>query len=500
MRILLASSEAVPFSKTGGLADVATALAKSLDQRGHDVWLITPYHRQAAANRSGVPEIEPTGKSITVQIAAKTVSADILQARLPGSGVTVLLLDQPGYFDRPGLYQENGRDYDDNCERFVFFSRAVLEVATVFGLQPDIVHTNDWQTGLVPALLQIEYRKRPQFQHTASVFTIHNMAFQGQFWHWDMLLTGLDWKYFNHNQMEFHDHLNLLKTGIVFADQVTTVSPTYAREIQTPEYGCGLDGVLRQRRDDLTGILNGVDTDIWNPATDAALAKNYSAETITDGKPTCKSELQHEVGLDVRKDVPLFGMISRMTAQKGLDLIAECADQLLDRNDVQFSFLGTGDKTYERFLGDLSARHPNRVAAKIGFDEELAHRIEAGADVYLMPSRFEPCGLNQMYSLRYGTVPIVRAVGGLADSVTDTSDETLADRKATGFRFEAYRSDELSRQVDRALRLYRDQTKWRQIAQTGMRQDLSWNRSAEEYEAVYQRARAKRNTPHVNQV
>jgi len=490
MRIVLASSEAVPFSKTGGLADVVTALAKALDKRGHDVRLIVPYHRRLAAAKPSLPRPEPSGHQVEVKIAAKTVSGEILQTQLPGSDVTVLLIDQPAYFDRDGLYQQNGKDYQDNCERYVFFSRAVLEATRLLEFEPDVIHANDWQTGLIPALLQIEYSGRPPFHRSASVFTIHNMAFQGRFWHWDMLLTGLDWKFFNWRQMEFHGDLNLLKTGIVFSDQVTTVSPTYAREIQTPDFGCGLDGVLRQRSGDLVGILNGVDTDIWNPETDEALPRNYSAETIDDGKSACKSDLQRSAGLDVRGDVPLFGMISRMTAQKGLDLISECADELL-QNDVQLSFLGTGESEYERFLERLSFRYPGQVAATIGFDEELAHRIEGGADGYLMPSRFEPCGLNQMYSLRYGTVPIVRSVGGLADSVVDTNEETLAEHRATGFRFDEYSPQAFADRVGRAVDLYQDRKTWKQVAQTGMRQDLSWNRSAAEYETVYRKAEEK---------
>jgi starch synthase len=486
MKIVLASSEAVPFSKTGGLADVATALAKALDERGHDVWLVIPHH-QGVPGRNGVPVVEPTGTTVDVKIAAKNVTGNVLRAKLPGSGVTVLLIDQPIYFDRTGLYQESGKDYHDNCERFVFFSRSVLEAARVLDLRPDLIHCNDWQTGLIPALLHVEYSQRPPFHQTACVFTIHNMAFQGRFWHWDMLLTGLDWKYFNWRQMEYYGHLNLLKTGIVFADQVTTVSPTYAREIQTPEFGCGLDGVLRLRRADLIGILNGVDTDVWNPETDGALRRNYSADTFVDGKSACKEDLQRDMGLAVRRHAPLFGMISRMTSQKGLDLIRDCADRLL-KQDVQFSFLGTGDEEFEDFLKDLSVRYPNRVATKIGFDENLAHRIEAGADGYLMPSRFEPCGLNQMYSLRYGTVPIVRSVGGLADSVVDTNDETLADKRATGFRFDEYSSTAFAERVERAVRLFHDKSTWKQVAQTGMQQDLSWNRSAAEYETVYQKA------------
>lgn len=489
MRIVIASPEAVPFSKTGGLADVVTALAKALADRGHDVWLIVPNHRRSAAARDAVPPAHSTGQTVSVPIAAKTVSGSILQNELPGSSGTCLLIDHPGYFDRDGLYQERttGADYLDNCERFVFFSRAVMETVRKLQINPDVVHANDWQTALIPALLEVEYGSTSEFANACSVLTIHNMAFQGQFWHWDMLLTGLDWKYFNWRQFEFFEKLNLLKGGIVFADAITTVSPTYAREIQTPEFGAGLDDVLRERRDRLTGILNGVDVDVWNPATDPALPRNYTAETVAEGKAACKAALQKQMGLSQRPDVPLFGMISRMTSQKGLDLLAECADDLL-KLDAQFAFLGTGEERFERWLNDLARRRPDRVAATIGFDEELAHRIEAGADVYLMPSRFEPCGLNQMYSMRYGAVPLVRAVGGLGDSITDVKPETLAAGTATGFCFDESTPQALAAQVERAVNTYADKSTWRKIVANGMRRDVSWNNSAAAYEAVYRQA------------
>jgi len=283
MKIVFASSEAVPFSKTGGLADVAAGLPAALADAGHDVWLVTPYYPQLfRAERC--PPVTPTGQTIEVQIGPKRVDGTLLKSELPGGNVTVLLVEQPDYFDRPQPYGENGTDYKDNCERFAYFSRAVLQAAEAFDLTPYIVHANDWQTGLIPALLEIEYGSRPGFERTASVFTIHNLAFQGQFWHWDMLLTGLDWKYFNWQQMEFYGKLNLLKTGIAFAEMVTTVSPSYAHEICTPEFGYGLEGVLAGRGDDLVGILNGIDADLWNPATDPSLPRNYSIETVAEGK------------------------------------------------------------------------------------------------------------------------------------------------------------------------------------------------------------------------
>ncbi len=495
MQIIFSSSEAAPFSKTGGLADVASSLPKALSQAGHQVALITPFYPQERHKwPDSVPALEVAGPPISIGIGSKTVSARVLQTTIPNSKVMVYLVDQPEYFDRPGIYQDGDRDYRDNCERFVFLSRATIEIARRYGWQPDIVHANDWQTALVPVLLKIEGAHDPTFQRTASVFTIHNLAFQGQFWHWDMHLTGLDWKYFNWRQMEFFGNLNLLKSAVVFTDMITTVSPTYAREIQTPEFGCGLNGVLSSRRDDLVGILNGVDTEVWHPSIDEHIAANYKASTVGEGKPLCKAALQQRMGLPVRADVPLFGMVSRMTGQKGCDIISECAPEFL-KLDIQAVFLGSGDPGYEQFLQRLARDNPQKVAVQIGYNEPLSHQIEAGADIFLMPSQYEPCGLNQMYSLLYGTVPIVRAVGGLADSVVDSWEQTIANGTANGFSFHDYRGEVLLRQICRAVGLFQDKATWKQIMQTGMQRDWSWRRSAKEYEQVYQRAQARRHAP-----
>jgi starch synthase len=493
MRIVIASSEAVPFAKTGGLADVATALATALTELGHSVWLVLPHYPQAisrAASSNGIA-IEPTGVHLEVPIGARHVSGGVLRARLPGSAVTVLLIDQPAYFDRPGLYQSGGSDFRDNCERFVFLSRAVVALVQQLRLRPDVIHANDWQTGLIPALLAIEGRAPNTFETVGSVFTIHNMAFQGLFWHWDMLLTGLDWKYFNWKQMEFYNQLNLLKTGVVFADLITTVSPTYANEIQTPEFGYGLDSALRSRREDLVGVLNGVDTKIWNPQTDSLLRANYSIADIGEGKRLCKRALQSEFGLPARDDVPLFAMVTRLTDQKGLDLIVQASEKFL-ANDVQLCVLGSGEARYEGWLIELAQKLPQKVAVRIGFDEALSHRIEAGADLFLMPSRFEPCGLNQMYSLIYGTVPIVRSVGGLADSVVDAGAQNLAHGTATGFCFTEYSGEALMQSIDRSLALFADKMEWTRLIRAGMNQDWSWRNSALQYVRVYERAVAKR--------
>jgi len=488
MRILMAASEAYPFSKTGGLADVTASLARALNELGHEVWLFVPHYRQLHEAKSDqLPRLEQSGLSIEIPMASRMVKADLLWARLPHSDVTMMLIDQPDYFDRKSLYQENGRDYHDNCERFAFFCRVLMEAARRLILRPDIIHVNDWQTGLIPALLDINYRQHPAFRETGSVMTIHNLAFQGRFWHWDMLHTGLDWQHFNWQQMESYGQLNLLKTGLVFANKITTVSPTYAREIQTEQAGYGLDAVLRNRSGDLVGILNGIDENIWNPATDPALALNYDAQTAVAGKAANKAELQSRLGLADRPEPLLMGMVSRLTDQKGLDLITAQADYCLQR-DVQMVFLGQGDPYFEDRLRNLHERYPDRVSVTIGFDEELAHLIEAGSDAYWMPSRFEPCGLNQMYSLKYGTLPLVHQVGGLADSVRDASPGNIEAGTATGFVMKSYDEKTLREQFDRMVALYNDRSIWYRLMQTAMSRPFSWKRSAEKYLSVYRAA------------
>ncbi len=489
MRIAFASSEVVPFSKTGGLADVAAALPKALADAGHEVLIAAPYFPQEYAKlpAESAPALEPVSLTLSVAVGQHHVPGRLLKTTLPGSSVTVYLIDQPDYFDRPGLYGDNSGDYRDNCERFVFYCRAVQQLLEELEFHPDVLHANDWQTGLLPALLKVEGHEHPALKQTATVFTIHNLAFQGQFWHWDMLLTGLDWQYFNWRQMEFFGNLNLLKTGVMFADLITTVSPTYAREIQTPEFGCGLNGVLSSRRDDLIGILNGVDDGVWNPRTDPRLPQNYNVFTVDSGKAACKAALQQAFGLPLRPEVPLLGLVSRLTGQKGLDLIIGCLPELL-KLDVQLVFLGKGEAGYETALKHWKREYSAKLACEIGYDEDKAHLIEAGSDIFLMPSQYEPCGLNQMYSLMYGTVPIVRAVGGLADSVTDASEGNLANSTANGFTFHEYRSDVLFRQICRALGLFLDRKTWHQLQRTGMERDWSWKRSAREYLSVYQRA------------
>lgn len=488
MNILLATSEAVPFAKTGGLADVSGALPLELARLGHSPVVFMPAYRQALASGQ---VIEPTSIEFSIPIGSKTVRGGLLRSHFPGTQIPVYLVEQSQYFDRDGLYGAGGQDYIDNCERFVFFCRAILESIRLLELPVDVLHANDWQTGLLPAILKIEYRGVPGYERIASLMTIHNLAFQGQFWHWDMLLTGLDWKYFNWHQMEFFGKLNLLKTGLVFADAISTVSPRYAEEIQASPLGCGLEGVLQQRRSALTGILNGADYTVWNPVTDRFLPVNYDASTFTTGKAACKAALQKELGLELAADKPLIGMVSRLTDQKGMDLIAGVMQEWVNSADVQWAIVGTGDAKYEQFLTGLAERHPHKVAAKLQFNEALAHQVEGAADMFLMPSQFEPCGLSQLYSLKYGTVPVVRATGGLADTIMDATPEAMSAGAANGFSFREYSMLALAEALRRAVEMYRQPEQWSQLVATGMQQDWSWRRSAEQYVSLYRRISAQ---------
>jgi starch synthase len=456
-----------------------------------------PLYRSA---RTAPVALEPTGHRLVVPVGAKQVPGRLWQSRLPGSEVAVYLVEQPDYFERDdpargrGYYQyqlPNGKmqDYPDNSERFIFFSRAVLEALPLLNFWPDVLHSNDWQTGLIPVYLRELYAHRDRYRAVRNLFTVHNVAHQGVFWHWDMMLTALDWGLFNWQQMEYYGHLNFMKAGIVFAEAVNTVSPRYAQEIQTREYGCGLETVLGYYRDKLFGIVNGIDYEVWDPATDRHIAAGYDAQN-TAGKAACKAALQERLQLPVRPTPPLLGMVARLVEQKGLDLVRGAVGEILT-DDLQLVVLGTGDPKYQEFLAGLQALHPKKVAVRFAFDEALAHQIEAGADLFLMPSRFEPAGLNQLYSLKYGTVPVVRETGGLADTVTDCTPAHLAAGTATGFVFKEYTAAAFREAVLRAVRLFREQPeKWRQLQQTGMRQDWSWGQSAVAYEHLYSRLRA----------
>jgi len=485
LNILFASSEVAPFAKTGGLADVCGALPTALTRLGHNVALVMPLYRQVKA---GGFAMEPLNLKFDIPIGNKIVRGRLLRGSLPGSSVPVFFVEQDDYFDRDDLYRHKGEDYKDNCERFVFFSRATLESIRMLKLAVDVVHCHDWQTGLIPALLQIEYAHAQGYENVASLTTIHNMAYQGLFWHWDMLVTGLDWKFFNMHQMEFYGKLNLLKTGLIFADGINTVSQRYAEEIQTPELGCGLEGVLQKRADILTGIVNGIDDEVWNPATDSYLYAKYDVSSWQAGKAANKASLQKDLGLPQSPGTPLLGLIGRLADQKGWDLVAEVMRRWVHETDAQWVILGTGEPRYHELLEHLGREAPHKVAARLQFSEELAHRIEAASDMFLMPSQYEPCGLNQLYSLRYGSVPVVRAVGGLADTVTHASDDNIGRGAATGFAFENYSAPALESALSHAVATYHHRKDvWQRIVETGMRQDWSWRKSAEKYGDLYRR-------------
>lgn len=490
VNILIASSEVAPFSKTGGLADVCGSLPIALGKLGQRSMVITPAYRSLL--KSGLVT-RPLNVQLEIPIGGKVVRGGLLEGRLPGSDVPIFFVDQPDYFDRRELYRENGEDYRDNCERFVFFSRAVMEAIRELQWPVDVLHCNDWQTALIPALLRNEYGHARGYEDMVSLLTIHNMAYQGNFWHWDMLLTGLDWKYFNWRQMEFYGSLNLLKTGIVFSDAITTVSPQYAQEIQHPPAGCGLEGVLQQRRADLFGIINGVDYDVWNPAVDSHLPVRYDVGNWREGKAACRAALAAELGLPLNQHAPLIGLVGRLADQKGWDLVATVMRRWVQDSGVQWVILGTGEPVYHQLLHSLAKDHPQRVAVRLEFSDRLAHWIEAASDAFLMPSRFEPCGLNQLYSLRYGTVPIVRETGGLADTITDATEENLAAGQANGFSFSAYDAGALEDALRRACNTYAFRPEvWARIVENGMRQDWSWTHSAQQYVDIYHMLRTRK--------
>jgi starch synthase len=470
MEILFVASEVGPWSKTGGLGDVAGALPRALAARGHAVTVVTPRHGF----------IDPREHGFAPEDRVLRVRGEATHVWVKGGRPTIYLLEHERLFgSRRGVYGDGGRDYPDNAERFAYLARAALALPGAMGLRPRVVHANDWQAGLVPWLLRHEHERDPALAGTRTVFTIHNLAYQGVFPKQVVPHLGLPWDVFRLDGMEFHDRLSFMKAGLVFADALTTVSPTYAREILTPEGGVGLDPVLRQRRDRLHGILNGIDVSEWDPATDPHLPAHYTASALA-GKARCKAALQRELGLPVRAGVPLIAMVSRLADQKGVDLVVAALGELLAR-DLQLALLGSGERSYEDALSTAARDRPDRMAVRIGFDEPLAHRMEAGADAFLMPSRFEPCGLNQMYSLRYGTVPVVRAVGGLEDTIEDYDGW----RSGTGFKFRDYTPGALLLAVRRALDAFRDGRAWRGLVQRGMAQDFSWDRSAASYEALY---------------
>jgi starch synthase len=476
------ASEAHPYAKTGGLAEVVAALPDALCRLGHRVTLVLPRYR-------GIDLSGSRSQATSISIGGRTQLVSF-HSREERQGVTVVFVDVPELFDRAdGLYNANGVDYPDNGWRFAVFSRAALEYVRLLGQRPSIIHAHDWQAGLVPVYQKMHFSPDPIVGGVPSIFTIHNLAFQGIFPATTLPSLGLGPELMNVQALEYWGQISYLKGGINFSERLTTVSPTYAREIVTPEFGFGFDGVLRRRADALTGILNGIDIERWNPEQDEFIGSSYS-RTDLSGKKAAKRLLLETAGLTSGRaeERPVIGLISRLTVQKGFDLIAAAARDLMSL-EASWVMLGSGDREYENLWRTLAAQFPDRVSATIGFDERLAHRIEAGADMFLMPSRYEPCGLNQMYSLRYGTPPIVRATGGLEDTVKDASEPG-----GNGFKFRGYSPADVVAAVRRALDLFRKPKEWKKIQQNGMKLDFSWDASAREYVKVYEGALAAAQT------
>ena len=477
MRVLFVTAEAYPLAKTGGLADVSRALPIALARQGVDVRLLLPGYPRAYTR------IERPRIVAKLDPMLGIVDATLVSGTFPDTDLPVWLIDSPTLFRRGGgLYQdENGLDWPDNALRFAFLAHVSAQLAmgqTRIAWKPDIVHANDWHAGLLPLLLAQEKGSRP-----STVFTTHNMAFQGNFPADVLPSIGIPEDYFTSGDIEFYGQVSFLKAGLNFGDRVTTVSPTYAREILTPDFGCGMDGILRARGDNFSGILNGIDDNLWDPATDAHLPQTFRAIDIS-GKRVCKAALQHELGLPALADAPLIGFISRLTEQKMADVILAALPWIAEQK-AQVVVVGEGDQALEAAFMQAQARHSDCVAVNIGYDESLAHRLQAGCDILLAPARFEPCGLTQLYALRYGTLPVVRRTGGLADTVVDATAETMGDRTATGFVFEDAGMPGLVSAVGRALALYREPLTWRRLQLHAMAQDFSWDASAAQYAALY---------------
>lgn len=482
LKVLLVASEAVPFAKVGGLADVVGAMAKELAAEGVEIAVAIPKYLQVkeALEQLKIKIQKSSEFILNLDNGEETGRIEAVQYQ----GVTYFLIDNPEYFQREGIYVDplTKQDYHDNLKRFVFFSRAVLEGTKRFDFQPDIIHAQDWQTGLVPVYIRTSYKLDSFFSATRTVFTVHNLSYQGIYSVENFTLTGLDWKYFTINGLEYYGHLNLMKGGIVFSDYTTTVSETYAREVQTPEFGNGLEGVMKDKADQnqLVGIVNGVDYSEWDPGIDAYTKKelgiNYSPDSL-DKKQELKSRYLKRNGITkVNSGWPMIGMISRLVDQKGWDIIMEMIDSLL-AEELYFCILGTGKYEYENRLRKLQEEYPDKLILHIEFNIGESHLIEAASDFYLMPSRVEPCGLNQLYSMRYGTVPIVRLTGGLADTVQD---------EKNGFTFQHYNPDDLRQTINRAVTIFRNNPpQWKKIVSSAMKQDWSWKKAAQSYIRLY---------------
>lgn len=484
LKVLIAASEVVPFAKTGGLADVTGALSKELKKLGHDIRVIMPFYKETKRRKLAIKD---TGETLLIEISDKIVQAKICTATID-KNITVYLIENDDYYGRDELYRTAEGDYPDNAERFIFFSKAVLELTKTVNFKPDIIHCNDWQTGLVPVLLKVNENENPFFANTSVVFTVHNLAYQGLFWHLDMPLTNLPWDVFTPEGIEFYGKINLMKAGMVYSDVINSVSKKYSKEIQTPEFGFGLEGVLAGRAADLYGIINGVDYDEWNPESDKFIKKKYSAKDLS-GKEACRTDLLSKFKLKDKKNTPVIGMISRLVDQKGFDLIADKIKDIMKLN-IFLVILGTGDEKYHNLFKKIQKEYPDKVGIKLGFDNSLAHKIEAGSDIFLMPSKYEPCGLNQLYSLKYGTIPVVRATGGLDDTIKNFKPKT---GKGNGFKFSAYTSNAMLLKIKEAVKVYKSGKDWKQLVSNAMAEDYSWMQSAKEYVKLYNKAMKKKS-------
>ncbi len=484
MRVLMITPEVTPFAQTGGLGEVLSALPGELAELGLDVDVFMPKYRGIDCDKY---DLKATGLEIKVDLNAKTVPAAMWEFR-DKRGVRYLFVKCDEYFDRDYLYGTPEADYEDNAERFVFLCRSAIEMSLAASTRYDVFHSHDWQASLTPVYLRTLYAGEPILEKSAAVMTIHNLGYQGIFWHLDMPLVGVGWEFFTPKHMEFHGKLNFLKSGIVFADEVNTVSPGYRDEILTPEFGFGLEGILQEKGPNLTGILNGVDYKLWNPETDSLIVSNFGPDDLS-GKALCKADLQKIARLPIRSDVPIIAMVSRLSNQKGIDILGGAIPSLLE-HDVQLVLLGTGEAKYHTAFSEFAEGYPDKMGVFLSYDYGLAHKIFAGADMLLVPSRYEPCGLNQLYALKYGTVPIVRATGGLTDTVEEFN---LEQDSGTGFKFKEPTPSVLEETVLRAVDIFMKRPgTWQRVMVRGMHRDFSWKRSAMEYVQLYEKAVADR--------
>ncbi|QSZ41938.1 glycogen synthase GlgA [Sulfurimonas aquatica] len=479
LNILIAASEVVPFAKSGGLADVVGALPKALRKLGHDVRIVMPRYYIVDKEKYNLKTLDG---SLGVPMGSMgEVWAGVFEGVLPGSDIPIYFIEHEEFFGRKGLYDEDGQGYGDNDNRFIFFSKAVMQLAKKLRFKPDVIHANDWHTAAIPILLNTTYSNDSDFEHTGTLLSIHNLQHQGKFYKGAMDVLGVGWEHFNANELEEYDGINLLKGGIVHADAINAVSKKYAEEIRTSEFGWGLEGLINDKAYKLYGILNGVDYEEWSPAVDKLIPANFDIDDLS-GKAKCKKTLQKEFKLPVRSDVPVIGLVGRLAEQKGIDLLAGAISNLMEL-DIQIVLLGAGEKWAEHFFADVALKYPQKFACYIGYQNDLAHKIEAGSDLFLMPSLFEPCGLNQIYSLRYGTLPIVRATGGLDDTIENYESKS---KSGTGFKFYDATPEALNGTVKWAVDVwYNDEIGFDQLRRNAMKKRFDWSEAAKGYEELY---------------